>query len=341
MATPWQEIINETKDGAVSNRALIEEFLADSDIGPKTVEKYRAHLSEFAEWLDKPLLKTDRRQVKRFLAYLKTDEREARDRARPVTAQKGWRGGLSPSTRKGYLGAIRELFRYCADMYDLDHDPTFAIAAPKIQHSPGLTIRADEVRKFLDAPGRERDRVQAYLLVFTAARSGEIRGLRWDDIDFRNDEINFLTKFAKHNAVPIHPELKVALMRWKKAQGRAAETNPMIAAALSDPDRAFVLLTTNGKPLAHSTVAKQVKWRAARVGLRLHTGSTTVGLENKSKLHPHVLRRSWATLMLNSGKATLDEIAEMLNHSSTETTKTHYAFAASSRKRRTASAFNV
>jgi len=338
----WQEMINTATDGsAISNRALVEEFVAGSEIEKTTAHKYRVHLSEFAEWLDLPLFEARRRDVKRFMAYLKTDGRQAIDQARSAEDRKGWQGSLSPSTRKGYLAAIRELFRYCADLYDVEHDPTFAIPAPKVAHKPGLTIKREELRRFLDAPGRERDRVQAYLLVFTAARSGEVRGLRWDDVDFAAGELHLHTKFNKHHAVPIHPELRMALRRWQEAQSRTALTNPAVGAALADPETAFVLLTTQGKQLAHSTIAKQVKWRAARAGLRPHGHANVVGRENKSRLHPHALRRSWATEMLNSGKGTLDQIAEMLNHASTDTTKKHYAFTSSSRKRRTAEAFSV
>lgn len=339
--TTWHEMINETEDGSISNRALIEEFVAGSEIEDSTAHKYRVHLGEFAEWLSKPLLETRRRDVVRFLSYLKTYARQVTDQARPEAERKGWKGKLSPSTRKGYLAAIRELFKYCADVYEIEHDPTFGIEAPKVPHARGLTIKGDQLRRFLDAPGRERDRVQAHLLVFTAARSSEVRGLRWEDIDLAHNEIHFRAKMKKHNAVPVHPELRVALVRWKAAQAKAAETNSQIAAALSVPETAYVLLTATGKPLAHSTIAKQVKWRAHRAGLGLHTDGSKVGAENKSRLHPHALRRSWATVMLNSGQATLDEIAEILNHSSTDTTKKHYAFTSSSRKRRTAGAFNV
>lgn len=88
----WELHENETQCGMVlSNRALIDEYAVMSDSDPKTVSKYALFLDEFAEWLDRPLLEAGRADVKRFLAYLKTDGRARFDQGRPEEERRGWR----------------------------------------------------------------------------------------------------------------------------------------------------------------------------------------------------------------------------------------------------------
>jgi integrase/recombinase XerD len=344
----WQQLPNDCAGAQISNESLVRDFVRGSEtIGSATQEKYAQHLYEFAEWLAEErgvsLLKARRPDVKRFMTYLKGSARMERDAQRPSPC--GWKGALAPSTRKSFLAAIRELWRYCNQMEYTELDPTMGIETPKVEHVPGLTLTREEIRRFLDAPGSERDRVQAYLLVYTAARSSAIRFLRWEDVDFGTEEIRVRSKGGKTTAIPMHPQLKAALLRWRGAQRREAEVRAAdgktgMADALEDPDTAYVLLTRTGLPLAHSTVAKQVKWRAARAGLVRHGAKALVGGENKSKLHPHALRRSWASIALNAGAA-LEDIADMLQHASIDTTRKHYAFTSSERKRRIAHSFNV
>jgi integrase len=340
----WKTLTSTTDDGAaLTNEKLIGEFIALGEQDALTLAKYEKHLGEFAEWLapeGRGLLDAQRRDVLRFLAYLRTDGRVQLDGARPEP--RGWRGNLSASTRKGYLAALREFWRHCARMDYTDRDPTSGVPCPKVEHRPGLTLTRDELRRFLDAPGRPRCRVIAYLYAFTAARSSQVRRLRWEDVDFERKEISFHTRSkSKFNVVPLHPELDAALRRWKAQQEHAARRNERLAAALADPETAFVLLTYNGKPLAHSTPAKQLKWRAARVGVKPHRLAAVVGRENTSRVHPHALRRTWATRMLNEFNASLEDIADVLNHSSTDTTRKHYAFTSNERKRKTVASFAV
>lgn len=335
----WETLLSSADGSELSNRALLEEFVLLAEKDKSTLDKYQKNLEEFAEWLGKPLLDLQRPDIVRFLAYLKGDGRVEFDcsRAEP----RGWKGALSASTRKGYLAAIREFWRHCARMNYTDRDPTFGVECPRVRHQPGLTISVEQVKRFLDAPGRPRDRVQAYLLVFTAARAGALRRLLWRDVDFEQQLLTFRHgKNGKTHVLPIHAELYGALRRWRDEQRRQAERWPELAAALENPDSAYVLLTRNGLPLAHSTVAKQVKWRATRANIAPHALSAHVGYENTSRLSPHVLRRTWACVMREQGQP-IENIAEVLNHASIDTTRNHYAYASEAKKRQTIAAFKL
>lgn len=320
--------------------ALIDEFIAMSDRDEKTRHKYRRHLLEFKAWLEacaggKRLLEVVKPDVIRFLADLKEGKRHGLGADRQPLG-----GPLDASSRKGVISALRAFYLHCADLYNFDRDPTFGVRAPRVAYKRGVTLTESELRAFLDAPGRERDRIQAYLSVYTAARTSSLRFLRWKDVDFEGDLIHFKAKRDRDYTLPLHPQLRAALLRWHDVVLSEAASNPAIKRALSHPETAFVLLTRNGKPLCHSTMAKQVKWRAARVGILLHPPSAHVGRENKSQVTPHAFRRSFAQIQRSRG-VELADLADALNHKDVNTTRNHYAYTDTPKLRETVTSFRL
>jgi integrase/recombinase XerC len=319
---------------------LVEEFIAMSDRDEKTRHKYRRHLLELKAWLQacaggKRLLEVTKPDVVRFLADLKEGKRFGVGAdGRPLT------GALDASSRKGVISALRSFYRHCADLYGFERDPTFGVRAPRVAYKRGVTLTESELRAFLDAPGDERDRVQAYLSVYTAARTSSLRFLRWRDVDFEGDLIHFQAKRDRDYTLPLHPQLRAALLRWREVVLDQAQRNPAVRAALSHPDTAYVLLTRNGRPLCHSTLAKQAKWRAARVGILPHPPSAHVGHENKSQVTPHAFRRSFAQIQRSRG-VELADLADALNHKDVNTTRNHYAYTDTPRLRETVTSFRV
>lgn len=340
----WDEELAADEQGGMDARAdwaLIPRFEATLRKAATTRHKYTRCLYEFSNFLalsmtgEDRLIRAERSHVVDFLLWL-----EGKEAGLPWHLRGGHapvHSALAPSTVKGYLSALRAFYYFALEARFIEHDPTSLIRSPTVEHKKGMTLDADELQRFLDAPGNERDRIQAYLLVFTAARAGEVCGLRWQNVNIRDRELTLVGKGKKENVVPIHDELLGALARWRHYVEQAAQTNPLLAAALYDEDTRYVLLTRTGRPVTVQTLGKQVKWRAARAGLRLHT-APGVYHENKSKVHPHALRRSWATLQRRRGVA-IEDIAEVLNHASTDTTRKHYAFPATETKRRVVRSF--
>lgn len=114
----------------------------------------------------------------------------------------------------------------------------------------------------------------------------------------------------------------------------------LVAQPLQDPETAYVLLTYNGRPLCHSTLAKQAKWRARRVGIRPHPEGASVSAENTSQVSPHAFRRSFAQIQRSRG-VELAAIADVLHHKDLNTTRTHYASTDTPRLRETIGSFRV
>lgn len=326
---------------ASPDQELITEFIAQADVAETTRTVYRAHLGEFARWLVHPrtrrasvsatLLEARRPDVARFMAYLQSGDRYAAASS-PRHAKVP-----SASTRKTFLASLRKFYRYLLTVELVDVDPTYGIDRPKVRTRPGLTLTAEQVRALLDAKGNPRDRVQVYLLAFTAARMNEIRCLRWRDVNLDERVLRLHGKNDKYRTIDIHPRLAPELRRYRLWQAGEAERNDAVRAALKNPETAFVLLTRNGRQLADTAIYKQLMRRACVAGLfplgKQHR-------EHRSQVSPHALRRTFATLLLNDGHH-IDAVADVLGHESVDTTRKHYAFSSSERRKATIEGFDV
>jgi site-specific recombinase XerD len=321
---------------ARESQELIDEYVTSTEAAPTTLAKYRAQLQEFAAWLNDPRSESDAvasggslrnataLDVQRFMGYLRAGDRFAA--VETATAR-----ALSASSRKNYLSSLRSFYTFLLIVRLVDTDPTRHIRAPRVRTTPGFRIDGEELERLLAAQGSPRERIITFLLVFTAARTHSLCNLRWSDVDFPSRTILLRGKSDTPHAVSIHPRLMTELRRWCIHQQDLADHNPSLASALADPDTALVLLSRSGRPLSAGAVRKQLKRRAAHAGL--HVLEPRHG-EHRSRVSPHAIRRSVATLLLNSGHP-LDAVADVLHHARVDTTRRHYAFSSPERQRAT------
>lgn len=334
-------IQGDSSPALVEAESLIREYVGQADLAVSTKQRRTVQLTEFAVWLSHPragrgdsptsLLEARRADVVRFLGYLKGGDRYA---AAPNPL---CNPTLQASTRKNYLAALRSFYQYLRSIELVASDPTDAVQRPKQPIRPGLRLTADEVRRLLAVPGSPRDRIQVYLLTFTGARVGELRNLRWRDVSFEEGTLSLHGKGDKWRVVYIHPRLMPELRRWKLRQDALAERRPDLAEARSNPDTDFVLVSEKGKQLSPQAIYKQLKRRAAKAGLYVLEPKHR---EMRSEVTPHVMRRTFASILLNEGEH-LDAVADVLGHSYVDTTRKHYAFASDARKKATIDAFKI
>ena len=279
-----------------SDSELIDNFVDLLERDAKTLKKYRQHLLEFSAFLaatsGRPLRAAEKADVDLFLAHLRKGTRYGKTGDGKLRS-----GELGWSTRKSVVSALRAFYDHLADHYRLDRDPSFRDPTTRIKVSRqkpkrGLTLSEQDLKRYLNAPGSERERVQAYLQFYTAARTMSLRFLLWSDVDFERGVIHLNAKAGNDYTVWMHPQLRAALLRWHDEVLKQAEANRDVRVALSDPETAYVLLTRTGRPLCHSTMAKQAKRRAGRVGVLRHADRSKVGKENTSRVSPHALRRT-------------------------------------------------
>jgi integrase/recombinase XerC len=134
------------------------------------------------------------------------------------------------------------------------------------------------------------------LLYATGLRVAELVGLDWSDVDLKGRVLRALGKGGKERMVPFGRPAAEALRAWRD---RRAE--------LPRPDSAPLFVNLRGERLTDRSVRRIVD---------RHVAATATA----SGVHPHTLRHTFATHLLERG-ADLRAIQELLGHASLATTQ--------------------
>ena len=218
--------------------------------------------------------------------------------------------GTDARTVSKALSALRSLYRYLLRTARVERDPVRLVHNPKVHAKlPTFVRQAEMDRLFDDTPfpdtyEGERDRTILLTFYSTGIRLSELTGLTLADVDCQAGELKVTGKRNKQRIVPFGPDLQQAMQHYLQRR----------SATFADAPRTL-FLTAKGKPVSQQQVAKWVKQYLSLV--------TT-----QKKKSPHVLRHTFATVMLNNG-ADLEAIKELLGHAGIATTEvyTHTTFA--------------
>lgn len=310
-----------------------------ADIKEKTLERYEDHLVHFSQYLSSAKGKTfytaQPKDVRAFMNHLEKRGGPSPDKARSkccwckATGYRDGRSGpgWSASYRKSYLAGIKFLYRHFLSEDDLpDHHPALYIPSPKIVTKRGYAPSAEEVERLLDTPGSPMARLLSCWMFYAPSRRATFATARWGDIDLEQREWDVVGKGEQADIFELNPALIRALRLYKQWQWSQAERNPAIFEALSDHETAYVLLTRNGAPQHPSNINKILKRHAVKAEVGVMKSNGTEAIDGKtSRLSPHSLRRSWATVALNEGEVPIDVVSEVLKHKDIATTRRHYA----------------
>lgn len=292
-------------------RGLIEDFLEhvalERNLSPRTVRAYRADLAGFLDFLAGIYLgeqadtigpeSVSARAIRAFRAELA-------------------RRNLAKSSQARALSAVRSLFRWAHRSGRLDVDPATGVRAPKLEKTLPHHLRPGEVENLIDAAAvptetaaardddtlARRDHALVELLYATGLRVSELVALDWNDLDSSARVLRVMGKGGKERMVPFGRAAADALRAWLEVWDARRALNDQ---ARSDEEPVF--LHHRGGRLSARSV-RRVLERADR------EAATPGGV------HPHALRHSFATHLLEHG-ADLRAIQELLGHSSLATTQ--------------------
>lgn len=329
----------------LSNEQLIAEAIEINHVGvgkEKTLERYRTHLVHFAKYLASAhgvnFYGAKKKHVRLFMGHLEKPgghkPHEARLRCewcRERGYPDGESGpGWSASTRKSYLAAIRFLYRHFLAEDDLpDLNPSALEVPPKVIVKRQYTPSQSDVKRLLNAPGTPKGRLLAKWMFYAPSRRQTFSDARWPDFDLELGTWEVVGKGDQVDVFALAPPLLRELRLYQRWQLSEADHNPAIRDALADPEKAYVLLTKNGKRTAPSTVNKISKWHATKAGVGVceSKGKRDLIQGKTSKVSPHAYRRGWATIALNDKKnpKSIDVVSEVLKHKDIATTRRHYA----------------
>jgi integrase/recombinase XerC/integrase/recombinase XerD len=200
---------------------------------------------------------------------------------------------------------VRSFFRTLVEHGELGSNPADLLPAPKQPERLPRTLKPNDVAGLLDAipasaPLELRDRAMFELAYACGLRAEELVDLELSWIDFDAEQLRVEGKGAKTRFVPAgEPALK-AVARYLE-RGR-----PALEAADSPT---ALLLSKSGRRLSTSDVRRRLRAWARHAA-------------TQGAVHPHALRHSFATHLLEGG-ADLRAIQELLGHSSISTTQVY------------------
>lgn len=209
------------------------------------------------------------------------------------------RKGLSPRSLSLTLSATKQFCEFLVREDVIQANPAISLHAPKQNKPLPKNMDLDSVTHLLEIEGDDvlslRDKAIMELFYSSGLRLAELAALDINDIQFSDRLVKVMGKGSKERIIPIG---KVAIS--------AIETWLVCRRAINcDNDALFV--TNKGARLAHRSIqARLAKW----------------GQEQalNMRVHPHKLRHSFATHMLESS-ADLRAVQELLGHANLSTTQ--------------------
>lgn len=264
----------------------IDEFAdALTSLSENTVAAYASDVRSFSAWCARSDLTeptgVKRATVRRYLAHLTTRQFARRSIARKAAA-------------------LRRYYRWLIATGGTDVDPTSGISVPAGNGRLPRVLDQRELVGLLDGPGRDdepewrrcRDDAVLELLYGSGLRVGELCGLQVASLSLSAGAATVWGKGAKERRVPLSAPAIAAVRRWLAVRSEVVPTE--FGDVLFGNER--------GRPLTPRDVRRIVDRRSP------------------SPTHPHALRHTFATHLLDGG-ADLRAVQELLGHSDVATTQ--------------------
>ena len=284
----------------------LEHLAHERRASPKTVEHYGRDLRALCDHLDR---KAEERRRSTPIDAARLD----------VMALRGWLGeqartcGTTTIARR--ISAAKGLHRFLHKRGEIEHDAAAQLASPKVRRSLPRVLHVDAANALMDAPvplpkktkraraqaeaAAKRDRAVLELLYGSGLRVSEAVSLDVMHVDVKDASARVMGKGSKERVVPLGPPCVRALEEWLRVRDVMATKNrPLQTHAL--------FVGRGGTRLGSRRIETLVRAYGASAG--------------RSDLHPHALRHTCATHLLEGG-ADLRAIQELLGHASLATTQ--------------------
>jgi integrase/recombinase XerC len=264
---------------------------------PLTVKHY---LRDVSQWLERsgaraiPEFVSDPNSLREFIA---AGSRRETPSGRPLSARSLTR------RRASCVSFLRWLLRTHSipELPRLPRGPKLPVTLPRL-------LSKSEIQRlfatWIPKDWKEaRDRAMLEFFYASGARLAEIVAADWKDLDERQGWLRVVGKGDRERLVPIGRPALQALDEYRRRSAHAGV-----------PAAGPIFVGPGGKALSHRTVQRAVRLRLEKLGA-------------SAPHHPHALRHSFASHLLEAG-ATLRDVQELLGHRSLATTQiyTHVSF---------------
>ena len=215
------------------------------------------------------------------------------------------RQGLSGKSLHRILSAIRSFYHFLTREKLVSQNPAVGVSAPKTSRKLPTTLDADQLSRLLNENSTGflavRDKAMMELFYSSGLRLAELVNANINDIDFNAATMTITGKGKKTRIVPVGGMAKMALTVW-------------LTLRQPNQDQEALFINKQGKRLSARSVQSRVYLWGVKNGA-------------EQPLHPHLLRHSFASHLLESS-GDLRSVQELLGHNSISTTQiyTHLDF---------------
>ncbi|MEO7404693.1 MAG: tyrosine recombinase XerC [Burkholderiales bacterium] len=212
--------------------------------------------------------------------------------------------GLDPRSIARTLSAWRGFFAWLGRHHGLPANPCTGLRAPKVKRALPKALSPDLAAQLFNVVAEGalevRDRAMFELLYSSGLRLAELHSLELETgrDAVRDSEVTVLGKGRKTRSIPVGSQARAALTEWITAR-----------AGIAIADESALFVSERGARLSMRMIQTRLKRWAARADVR-------------ANIHPHVLRHSFATHVLQSS-SDLRAVQEMLGHASISTTQVY------------------
>lgn len=295
-----------TGSGDSDIRRYLDYLRTQRKLSPHTVQGYGHDLEELRRLADDAgglsLEVLTPHHVRRFLGQLHA-------------------AGLSPRSLARKLSAWRNFYHWLADEKPLACNPVEGVKAPRQSRPLPKALSSDEAVHLVSSPPpadaspliQQCNRAMFELLYSSGLRVSELTGLDlhyvkdgdyvsqgW--IDFDAGEVTVTGKGGKMRRTPVGAAALAALQNWLPLRSSVVSRS-------SAPDSFALFLSERGKRISRHTVYQRLVAHGQALGL-------------PGRVHPHVLRHSFASHVLQSS-GDLRAVQEMLGHASIAATQVY------------------
>ena len=271
---------------------FIRHLASEKRHSPRTCDSYQRDLLRLADWLGRS----------GFVAWQRVTNHDLRRYVATLS-----REGLSGRSIARHLSATRRFYQFLLREKLASDNPALDIRAPKSGRRLPRVADVDQLNYLLDGqpddPLEVRDLCMFELMYSSGLRLAELASLDLDTVDLRSGEVRVMGKGDKERLLPVGRKAISAIQAWLPYR-----------AALANDGEAALFVSQRGERLSH----RSIQARLSRWGISRGADQT---------LHPHLLRHSFASHMLESS-GDLRAVQELLGHADIATTQvyTHLDF---------------
>lgn len=216
--------------------------------------------------------------------------------------------GISKRSCKRRLCALNKFYAYMVKQNYVSTNPFLFVGSPKMEKTYPEVLYPEVIEELLKNNMKREDsfmyRDQAILevLYFCGIRASELTNIKLEDVDLKGRSINIIGKGNKERIVPFTEDCLISLKRYINES-----RNDLMKNVINK--HTYLFVNSNGEKLTTRGLEKILTNIEEKLGMNIH-------------LHPHILRHSFATNLLNNG-ADLRLIQELLGHESLNTTQVY------------------